>query len=374
MDIENKIPEEVDAGKIMLPEPEEYDGEELTSEYLKKTTKIDNKSWLSFFLFQVFVGGLISLIYPIATFKLDDYGGSYILAMSDISIGVLMLVLAIFTLKAFSDRKRNAVFLAVSYMIICVVSNLLVVFSGSYDETGFFGAPSIMRSLIWSGIWLVYLHQSKKVEEVIPVDYRKVSKRDYIFVGAVVVIPVLFLIGGIYDANRIQSEKTEQIIQDYKDSHRLFSSDIKYFLDPDQRTDGRIIFTIPKNFECRDTVVNDLRLFALSNDKLADITICSAFDTDKSEENISSIYKGWEDPELSKFKSSVVENSKVYSKNITKCVVAKKYMINGNPIFWRLIIMFDDETDKVCLISAYDGGNDNYLEKLLKSIRFKRNK
>lgn len=374
MDTENKIPEEVDAGKIMLPEPEEYDGEELTSEYLKKTTKIDNKSWLSFFLFQVFVGGLISLIYPIATFKLDDYGGSYILAMSDISIGVLMLVLAIFTLKAFSDRKRNAVFLAVSYMIICVVSNLLVVFSGSYDETGFFGAPSIMRSLIWSGIWLVYLHQSKKVEEVIPVDYRKVSKRDYIFVGAVVVIPVLFLIGGIYDANRIQSEKTEQIIQDYKDSHRLFSSDIKYFLDPDQRTDGRIIFTIPKNFECRDTVVNDLRLFALSNDKLADITICSAFDTDKSEENISSIYKGWEDPELSKFKSSVVENSKVYSKNITKCVVAKKYMINGNPIFWRLIIMFDDETDKVCLISAYDGGNDNYLEKLLKSIRFKRNK
>ena len=47
-------------------------------------------------------------------------------------------------------------------------------------------------------------------------------------------------------------------------------------------------------------------------------------------------------------------------------------MINGDPIFWRLVLMFDKETDKACLISSYDGGYDKYLNPLLESIRFKR--
>ena len=372
MDMKDKTSEAVDMEKELTSEIDMTNENELTSEYLKKTTTIKTRSWLSFFLFQVFVGGLISLIYPIVTFKLEDYGGSYILAMSDISIGILSFILAIQTLKAFSNRKRNAVFLGVSYMIICVVSNLLIVFSGSHEQTGMDGAPSIMRSLIWSGIWLVYLHQSDKVEEVIPSDYRRVSRRDYIFIGAVVAIPIIFFIGGLFDANRIQSEKTERIIQKYKDSHRLFSNDIKYSLASNQRTDGRIIFSIPKGFNCKDSIVNGSKVFYLSREHIADILICSSFDADDSNENISSIYKSWNDNEMSQYKSSVIENSKVYEKNITKCVVAKKYMINGDPIFWRLVLMFDKETDKACLISSYDGGYDKYLNPLLESIRFKR--
>lgn len=160
MDMKDKTSEAVDMEKELTSEIDMTNENELTSEYLKKTTTIKTRSWLSFFLFQVFVGGLISLIYPIVTFKLEDYGGSYILAMSDISIGILSFILAIQTLKAFSNRKRNAVFLGVSYMIICVVSNLLIVFSGSYEQTGMDGAPSIMRSLIWSGIWpSIYTNQ-----------------------------------------------------------------------------------------------------------------------------------------------------------------------------------------------------------------------
>ena len=111
MDMKDKTSEAVDMEKELTSEIDMTNENELTSEYLKKTTTIKTRSWLSFFLFQVFVGGLISLIYPIVTFKLEDYGGSYILAMSDISIGILSFILAIQTLKAFSNRKRNAVFL-----------------------------------------------------------------------------------------------------------------------------------------------------------------------------------------------------------------------------------------------------------------------
>lgn len=355
-----------------LPLSEMDEEVKLTSEYLKETTTIEKWSWLSFFLFQVVVGGLIGAVYPILTFKLDDYDGSYILGMTDVSCGILLFILAICTLKAFNNRKQNAVFLATSYTIICIVYNLLVVFTGAYEQTSGTGMPSIVRSLIWGGIWLVYLHQSEKVEEVIPVEFRRVSKKNYLFVAAVVCVPVLFLIGGMYDVYIQQKEKTEKFIKEYKDAHMLFSEDMVSHLASNQRTDGRIIFTVPNKFECTDSIVNGTKVFYLHKEHIADLTICSSFDADNSNENINSIYKEWNDNDLSQYESSVVENSKVHVDNITKCVVAKKYIINGNTIFWRLIILFDSETDKACLISAYDGGKDTYLNPLLKSIRFKR--
>lgn len=70
MDMKDKTSEAVDMEKELTSEIDMTNENELTSEYLKKTTTIKTRSWLSFFLFQVFVGGLISLIYPIVTFKI----------------------------------------------------------------------------------------------------------------------------------------------------------------------------------------------------------------------------------------------------------------------------------------------------------------
>lgn len=47
--------------------------EEITSESLLETTRIHG--WLSFFLFSIFVGGLVSAIYPIITFNIDLSSG-----------------------------------------------------------------------------------------------------------------------------------------------------------------------------------------------------------------------------------------------------------------------------------------------------------
>jgi len=82
--------------------------EEITSESLLETTRIHG--WLSFFLFSIIVGGLVSAIYPIITFNIEDYSGSYVLGMTDIASGVILFALAIYTLVAFCKRKPNAVF------------------------------------------------------------------------------------------------------------------------------------------------------------------------------------------------------------------------------------------------------------------------
>ena len=48
----------------------------------------------------------------------------------------------------------------------------------------------------------------------------------------------------------------------------------------------------------------------------------------------------------------------------------KKYITNDSELFWRFIMMFDYETGKVCVISSYDGGYEEYMEELLNSVRF----
>ena len=49
----------------------------------------------------------------------------------------------------------------------------------------------------------------------------------------------------------------------------------------------------------------------------------------------------------------------------------KKYIIDDGELFWRFIMLFDYETGKVCLISSFDGGYEEYIEELIKSVRFK---
>lgn len=343
---------------------------EATSESLKDTTKIHG--WLSFFLFQMGVGGFVSAVYPLATFKLNDYGGSYILGMTDVIGGILLFILAIFAIRAFRCRKPNAVFLGMSYSILCVISNLLVLCYGDFEQTGLATAPKMFRSLVWGCIWLCYLHQSNQVEEVIPKDFRKLGKRDYLLVASVIIIPLLFLIIGIFDVVRIQNAENEKAIQQYNEAHRNFYDEIKGRLASNQRSDGRIIFEVPQGFECKDTIIQNqnYKVFDLENDNGTSVTICSDFDSDNSDENINNYWKNWEDSEAAKNKSSLEVDTKDYTSKCLKSIKVKKYIINGNTIYWRFVMLFDTETEKVCLISTYDMGEDAYLNALIESIQF----
>ena len=63
--------------------------------------------WLTFFLFSIGLGGLISALYPIFTYNIAEYDGNHFLAISDVVLGVMLLILACYTIYSFCKRKSK---------------------------------------------------------------------------------------------------------------------------------------------------------------------------------------------------------------------------------------------------------------------------
>lgn len=328
---------------------------EYTQEYLKQNTKIHG--WLRFFCFIIALGGLFSAIYPIVTFNLSDYSGSYVLGMVDVIPGILVFVLAIMTIVALYRRDTDAIFLAKTYVIACFASNFLVILSGDYEENGIDGLPQIIRCLIWFGIWFIYLHKSNQVRKVIPSDYRKTKKRDWYLLGSFVFLPLLFSVCGLRDVNRISKKESAE-----------FMTQIS--LKPGEYTDGRVIFTKPTDFTCKDTIVEELKLFSLEDEIGTSVSLCSDYDHDQSNANVNYYWQIWEDEEAKSFPSSVTLAEKRSVNGLPYFYKVTKYDIDGRIVYWRFVMIFDSSSAKVCVISSYDTGNEIYLHDILKSIRF----
>lgn len=83
-------------------------------------------------------------------------------------LGIMLLALAIYTIYAFLQRKPNAVYLAKVYIAAVFISNVITLFSGEFEESGMGSMPRLIRSLIWSIVWFLYLTTSKQVNNIIP--------------------------------------------------------------------------------------------------------------------------------------------------------------------------------------------------------------
>ena len=328
-----------------------------TREYLKENTKIHG--WLFFFCLTIFFGGLFSAIYPLVTFDINDYGGSYVLGMVDVILGLMLLVLAIFTNAALCRRDTDAIFLAKTYIIACFVGNFIGFISGNYEPSGVGSISQIGRRLIWGVIWFLYLLNSSQVEEVIPSEYRKTKSRDWYILGGLILPPLFFLACGILDVNKISEREATKFIE-------------QTALAKDEFTDGRIIFKKGEGFMCNDTIVEgSLRLFSLEDDTMGTtIILCSDYDSDQSNANLDSYWDNWEDEGAKSYPSSVVLDERRSINEHPYYYKVKEYDIDGNTVYWRFVLLFDDSSGKVCLVSAYDEGNAEYLQTLLKSIRF----
>lgn len=335
-----------------------FDDTPITAEYLKENTSISD--WLSFFLFSIILGGLISAIVPIAQYQtmLVEYGSHY-LVWCDLSLGVMLFVLAIYTLVAFCNRKPDAVFLAKTYICTAFLTNLIVLFGGNYDEKGIGSLSHIIRSLIWGFIWFAYLCNSNKVEEVIPKEYRKRTSMDYYIIAALVVIPTLFIALGIGNLKSSNENKEQDFLQNV-------------VLGKNEYTDGRIVFKCPKDFSCVKQNVDNppITIFQLENESYASITICSDYDTNQSQRNFNSYWENWEDQDAKKQPSTIIMNERRYVNNHPYLYKVVKYEADESDVYWRYIMLFDNASGKVCVISAYDGGYDFYLQEMLESIRF----
>lgn len=184
-------------------------------------------------------------------------------------------------------------------------------------------------------------------------------RRRGVFVGIFMLVLAVFIMAGTSRADRMRSVTIKKSKKQINDVRR-------------QRTDGNIVFCVPKGFSCKDSVFAGCRLFFLEDESETEITLNSGFDSDDSPEHINFIYNDLGGEAMDGYESTVVADVTKSDKRGTKCIRVKKYTGQGIVVYWRFAALFDKETGMMCLVSAYDKGNGDYLEPLLESVRFNR--
>lgn len=184
-------------------------------------------------------------------------------------------------------------------------------------------------------------------------------RRRSVFVGAFMLMLAMFIMAGTLRADRMRSVTIKKLKTQNNDVRR-------------QRTDGNIVFCVPKGFSCKDSVFAGRSFFFLEDESETEITLNSGFDSDDSPEHINFIYSDLGGEAMDGYESTVVADVTKSDKRGTKCIRVKKYTGQGIVVYWRFAAQFDKETGMMCLVSAYDKGNGDYLEPLLESARFNR--
>lgn len=335
-------------------------GNKQTRIYLKQNTRIHG--WLIFFFVAILVGAVFSLVYTLVTFDFDEYGRSVSLALFDILTSSLLLVVAILTVVAFMSRNSDAVFLGKMYIVAVFAINLFTLIMGGYEDSGIGSLSQLVRSLVWGVVWFCYLTFSKQVKSVIPKEYRKVWKQDYLLLALLVVVPIVTFAQGYYEVtNRYQNISNIELLEN-------------------ERTDGFAIFTVPEGFECEEDIINGNIFFNLfSEDTAIFLRVYGFYDEPAmtKEELLDTLFVLHNDNDFDDF-------DELYS---YKIIDDGKTVINGFPCYYRvkmwdvddeyfyyycyrLYILWDDESDLCCVIRCYDWNDDSYLEELLHSVRF----
>lgn len=344
-------------------EMDEFGEPKYTREWLKSNTEIHG--WLSFFFFAIILGGIISAIYPIATYNAADYGYNGWLGAVDVFTGLSMLGIAVYTVYAFTHRKPNAVFYGRFYVILVFVTNIISLIGG-VDENGLQNTTQVVRGIVWGIVWFLYLLFSDQVQEVIPKSFRKVSGIDWGVLIALVGIPFACFFIGLSQLNCI--------VEDRENNETEILS---VALQDNERTDGKVIFSIPSGFSCESQesetgVGQTITVFNLENESIGNISLCSDYDSDTSTSNFDDYWKNWEDSDASgKPRSDVDRGIKTINGNTCRYRIVK-YNFNGVQVYWRYYVLFSSETSKCCVVSCYDRNEDtSYVSEILNSVRFK---
>ena len=208
----------------------------------------------------------------------------------------------------------------------------------------------------------------QKADEVIPSSSKKVSKRVWIIAAVVVGLLALFaVIGALRDYSTAKKIETDESIM------------LTTQLAENERTDGRIIFTVPEVFTCDkiNVPIEDGQLVTihnLHNQETSDYgTIGSDYEMDWSQKAFDKYLSDWEDENASML-TPTIEDSGTTLINGRECIyrVTSYDLDVAGKAYWRFYLLHDKETIKMALLSFYDKNDDpSYIQTLLESIRFK---
>ena len=341
------------------------ENENITSEWLKANTKITG--FLGLFLSVVMGFGALKRSLSLIVVNMSDYNNNYCLAAADIFTGVALLSMSLYVIYSFLNRYPNAVFWAKTNLILIIALSLLGLVTGQAEEEKI----AAVSGLLGVGLWLLYLICSRQVQEVIPKSFRKVSKVDWIVLLAIILIPnVLWVIGVTQLSDTTGSQKIET-------SEGLSqNTDSLYYAETEQ-----VKFIVPKEFSCDASLAydiegKDLYSYDLMNEvdpSYSIVTLCSEYKADSSFSNLDRHWEAWKKKEHKEVYMNDVDRG-VQSINGNKCLyrICKYFDKAGEDMYWRFYLLFDNETDKSCVLSSYDDGiSTKYVDEILNSIQFK---
>lgn len=138
---------------------------------------------------------------------------SEVVTVGRIVLGVMRCILAFYTLQAFRSRKPDAVFLAKLCLIIPCLFDIILWVTGESGAAGMEGLQEVVKGTVVYIIWFVYLCVSKRVEAVIPSNYRKMLKRDYIICAAFAIFTVYFFAAGQIETEATTSQVANEVFE-----------------------------------------------------------------------------------------------------------------------------------------------------------------
>lgn len=157
----------------------------MTSMWLKENTFVSG--WTNLLLFLNFIIAYRYLqgcfyITPSSEDPVDHWGD-----LLDLFIGIEILLINIYIVYAVNYRKPNAVFWATRFAAYMLICNTLLLFA----DIDIF----IIICIVINIATLLYFKKSANIREIIPMEFRKVSKWDKVIFAVAAGLPfVLFIV------------------------------------------------------------------------------------------------------------------------------------------------------------------------------------
>lgn len=315
--------------------------------------------WLSFFLFVVGFGSIFTLVMTIAN-SFPGGGEGFIIYLAfgiDLLFSLALVGLACYTIHAFIYIRPNAVFLGRLYIIVIFISNLLALLSGDMEDVGWGSLPQVVKGLLWSLIWFIYLSVSNQVAELFPKENRRIFKRDKYFAGSLLTIPaLLFLIylfvflGNIGITPVISSDEGE------------YTDEVVAFRVPDyvacEKIDS-IPDTIYHSFESGDSIVG---------------TVMGVYDTNTTESYFKECLDSWRDESLDGYDFTVSDISTRQVNHNMLRMQSVEYVTDPR-LVWTFAVLYSPETGKACIVSCLAAipveQAESLVNGILHTMRFK---
>lgn len=210
----------------------------------------DIKGWLAFFVYVwVGLGSILSVALSLILLisQRADLDVSIFLLLYD----VFPLLIGLATVRAFVLVKNNAVSLARTFLTMRVIICVVILIIGWVCANPFLYAYSMM-GCVQCVIWFVYLHRSKQVKSVIPIEMRMWKSSEKILLSVYVLLVLFLILGGYYVYVSEQSKAAKHIeqVSEYELEQTESMAD----------TDVTVIYQFPHAFVCAEIEADSLAL------------------------------------------------------------------------------------------------------------------